>query len=289
MLATLRVFDHAADAVMPEENYWAEYEARLRARLAQPGAGNLTERPVGWLAGLLARPAIPAAAAVVVILLAVVSVAWFSRQRVNHPRVLVTQLTPTPQPSPAIPILAQTGVQRNEIQKPQVVAVKLRQSRPPRPHRSGMQPAGPAPGVLTATNPLPPEITRPLQTDVSPAVTPASHFERAQLLLRSFRNARAEGKGAMMDLAYEKRQAGKLVYDNILLRREAEAKGYLPVEEALTSLEPLLLDIANLPDKPSRGEVQVIRERIQKQELIATLQIVSSEAERFSLPALLNR
>jgi hypothetical protein len=119
-------------------------------------------------------------------------------------------------------------------------------------------------------------------------VAPASHLEKAQLLLRSFRHVRTEGKDNAIDLAYEKRQAGKLVYDNILLRREAEAKGHLPVEEALNSLEPLLLDIANLSDKPSRSEVQMIRERIHKQEIIAMLQIVSSGTERFSSPALLN-
>src|SRR5262249_53197868 len=187
----------------------------------------------------------------------------------------------TPQPPPAVPAPTQTGVPQNEIQKQQIVAGKLRQSRLPRPPHFGVKPAESAPDVLMAANPPPPEIIRPPQTDVSPVVTPASHFEKAQLLLRSFRNARAEGKSAAVDLAYEKRQAGKLVYDNILLRREAEAKGNLPVEEALNSLEPLLLDIANLPDRPSRGEVQAIRERIQKQEIIATLLIVSSRMERF--------
>jgi hypothetical protein len=289
MLATLRVFDQTADVVMPEESYWIGYEARLRARLAQPGSQNLHKRPAGWLTSLAARPAIPAAVVIVLILLAAVSVAWFSRQGANHPQVLVAQITPTPQPPAAVPMPTQTGEPQGEIQKQRLIAVKLRQLRHPRPPRFGVKLAESAPGVLIATSPLPTEIIRPLQTDASPVVTPASHFEKAQLLLRSFRNARAEGKSAAIDLAYEKRQAGKLVYDNILLRREAEAKGNLPVEEALNSLEPLLLDIANLPDKPSRGEVQVIRERIQKQELIATLQIVSSEAERFSPPALLNR
>src|SRR5205085_4179264 len=135
--------------------------------------------------------------------------------------------------------------------------------------RAVTQPKEFAQDDLVATNSSP-KITRPIQPDFPTA--PASHFEKAQLLLRSFRNARAGEKGAAINLAYEKQQAHRLINDNILLRREAEAKGYLPVEEALNSLEPLLLDIANLPDKPSRSEVQVIRDRIQKQEIIATLQ-----------------
>ena len=43
----------------------------------------------------------------------------------------------------------------------------------------------------------------------------------------------------------------------------------------LSSLEPFLIDIANLPDKPSSGELGGIRERLQRKELIAALQISS--------------
>ncbi|MDQ3011714.1 MAG: hypothetical protein M3X11_13530 [Acidobacteriota bacterium] len=290
MLATLRVFDQAADAVMPEESYWIGYEARLRTRLAEPVAPNRQERLAALFAWLLAKPAIPLALAAGLILIATISTAWFSRQGVGNPPVLVVKTTPTPQPSPTGMTSEQTGAAQTEIQSEQrlVVAANSRQPRQHRQPGTGAKLTVSAPEELIATNLLFRGTTRPLPSDVLPVAVSASHFEKAQLLLRSFRNARDQGKSAAIDVAYEKRQAGKLVYDNILLRRDAEAKGNLPVEEALNSLEPLLLDIANLSDKPSRGEVQVIRERIQKQEIIATLQITSFGTERFSPPALLN-
>ena len=103
------------------------------------------------------------------------------------------------------------------------------------------------------------------------------HFEKAQLMLRSFRNASAAKSLAATDLAYERQLSRRLLYQNILLRRDAEMKGNLPAEEALSSLEPFLLDIANLPDKPSSSELGGIRERLQRKELIASLQISSAQ------------
>ena len=104
----------------------------------------------------------------------------------------------------------------------------------------------------------------------------ARHIERAQLLLRSFRNTRDSGSQPEPDLSYEKQQSRGLLYKNILLRRDAEAKGNMPAEELLGSLEPFLLDIANLPDRPSNGDVRSIKERMQKKEIVSALQIYSA-------------
>jgi hypothetical protein len=276
MLATLRMFDQAADAAMPEESYWAGYEARLRTKLAEPAAPDFRERLAGWFATLLAKPAIPATVAGL-ILLAAISMVWFSKQGRENQQRLVASTTPTPEPTRTIAPLPQTDPPESQIEPTQqsAVAVKV-------PQQSRPRPAAPKDALqddLAVTN-LPQQNLMPETPSVA---DPAAHLENAQMLLRSFRNAESA------DLAYEKRQARKLVYDNILLRREAEARGNLPVEEALNSLEPLLLDIANLPAKASRGDVQTIRERIQKQEIIATLQIVGTGAERFGAPALLNQ
>jgi hypothetical protein len=62
----------------------------------------------------------------------------------------------------------------------------------------------------------------------------------------------------------------------MLLRRDAEAKGNLPAEELLGSLEPLLLDIANLGDRPAPDEIGAIRERLQNKEIIARLQVYAA-------------
>lgn len=107
-------------------------------------------------------------------------------------------------------------------------------------------------------------------------VETARHIERAQLLLRAFRNTRDSNAQPDPDLSYEKQRSRGLLYKNILLRRHAEAKGNMPVEELLGSLEPFLLDIANLPDRPSNDDVRSIKERMQKKEIVSALQVYSA-------------
>jgi hypothetical protein len=101
----------------------------------------------------------------------------------------------------------------------------------------------------------------------------ARHVEQAQMLLRSFRNASyAEGEGAT-SIAYEKSLSRRLLDENISLQLEAESAGDKTARRVLSSLEPFLLDISNLRDEPSREEVRSIKERMQKKEIIASLQV----------------
>jgi hypothetical protein len=102
------------------------------------------------------------------------------------------------------------------------------------------------------------------------------HFEKAQILLRSFRNSDTSRRGFGAELAQDRRQSQSLLYRNILLRRNAENRGNLPAEEVLGSLEPVLLDIANLPDRASAEDVRSIKERINKMEIIGVLQVYSA-------------
>jgi hypothetical protein len=104
----------------------------------------------------------------------------------------------------------------------------------------------------------------------------ARHIERSQLLLRAFRNTKDTAAQAIPEIAYERQRSRGLLSRNILLRRDAEAKGNLPVEELLGSLEPFLLDIANLPDKPSNDDVRSIKDRMHKKEIISALQVYSA-------------
>ncbi|HKQ03997.1 MAG TPA: hypothetical protein VJ464_02615 [Blastocatellia bacterium] len=99
------------------------------------------------------------------------------------------------------------------------------------------------------------------------------HIERAQMLLRSFRNS--EG-GSAFDLAYERQSARRLLANNVLLRRAAEARGNLPVGDLLGSLEPFLLDIANLADAPVPDDVRTIKARMEKKEIITALQVYAA-------------
>ncbi|HVG28777.1 MAG TPA: zf-HC2 domain-containing protein [Pyrinomonadaceae bacterium] len=103
------------------------------------------------------------------------------------------------------------------------------------------------------------------------------HVEQAQMLLRSFRNARAGGDDpATTEIAYEKRRSKELLYRNILLRREAASRGNVEVESLLSNLEPILIDIANLPDKPAQDEVRSITERMRKKNIVAMLQVADA-------------
>jgi hypothetical protein len=101
----------------------------------------------------------------------------------------------------------------------------------------------------------------------------AQHVEHSELLLRSFRNLRGGSRAARGDLVYERRRAQQLFYQNVLLRREADSAGDVEVATLLESLEPILLDIANLPERAPDSEVRVIKDRVERQNLVALLQV----------------
>jgi hypothetical protein len=56
-----------------------------------------------------------------------------------------------------------------------------------------------------------------------------------------------------------------------MLRREAESSGKFPAKSVLGSLEPFLIDIANLPDKAKPTDVRQITDRVQRTEIVAEL------------------
>ena len=107
----------------------------------------------------------------------------------------------------------------------------------------------------------------------------ARHLEQSELLLRAFRNVRS-ANGKAPEIRYERERAQKLLYQNMLVRREADAKGDVQVSELLGSLEPILLDIANLSDKPRKEDVVAIKDRVERKSLVPLLQINSAAVAR---------
>jgi hypothetical protein len=101
------------------------------------------------------------------------------------------------------------------------------------------------------------------------------HLEKAQVLLRSFENAPYPDA---KELAYDKRVSRELLLRNILLRREAESSENAPAKSLLGLLEPLLLDIANLPAKPADGELASVKKRIRKSKVVVAMRIYSTPA-----------
>ena len=98
-----------------------------------------------------------------------------------------------------------------------------------------------------------------------------THIEQAQNLLRSIRNIEFSEDDTEIDVTYEKALSRQLLNENVVLRRDAEMSGKFPVKTLLASLEPFLLDIANLPDKTSPDDLREIRDRVQKTEIVAAL------------------
>jgi hypothetical protein len=105
----------------------------------------------------------------------------------------------------------------------------------------------------------------------------AQHLERAELLLLSLKNARQAETERTVNMSYEKGLSRRLLARNVLLRREAEGKSNLPLAELLDSIEPVLVEVANLPEQASSSEVLSIRERIRRKGLVALLQTHTNE------------
>jgi len=100
----------------------------------------------------------------------------------------------------------------------------------------------------------------------------ARHVEQAQILLRSIKNARPSD-GDTVNISYEKKLSRKLLAENATLQLDAETRGDRDTQQVLDSIEPFLLDIANMHDNASREEVRSVKERVKKTEIIAALQV----------------
>jgi hypothetical protein len=99
----------------------------------------------------------------------------------------------------------------------------------------------------------------------------AKHIEQTENLLRTIRNYTVVDGEEEIDVTYDKALSRRLLIENVVLRRDAEMKAKFPTKTLLADLEPLLIDIANLPDRAKPDEVRAIKERVQKTEIVAAL------------------
>jgi len=208
-------------------------------------------------------------AAAAAILFAVLAVfVWMSVRRQKNPYVAPNQTAQNTQPpvNPALPPAPEPG-------RPQHASDAATTSQPRKVSTSG----GNIRHGNRAAN-LPADTDAENYTLSAALLDPevASHMEKAQLLLRAFRNSSPSDDDGIVDISYERHQSQEILYQNMLLRREAETRGNVPVGELLSSLEPLLLDISNLPDNAREEEVQGIKNRIEKEQIVAALQSYSS-------------
>ncbi len=247
-------YDQAFSAMMPEENYWSGYEAKLWTKLA---AEKQTSR---WQFNLWQlRWIVPVAGCALLILLAVLNQGGIKKD-FNKTAVDVAKVNL----QPALEVNKVSDSSRTNPKKRRLE----KQNKSERKELA--RPLNKKPQFLFDSNPI--QVRLDSEAFVAPEIAIVTrHFERAQMLLRAFRNSRPT-EHSNYDLSYEKTRSRRLLYENILLRREAEARGDWSMEEVLNNLEPLLLDIANLPEKATADEVNPIKERMQKQEIVAKLQ-----------------
>ena len=188
--------------------------------------------------------------------------------RQNPPAAATPVATPTPT---ATPEPEPTNKEKeSEVQRPGSVQPKPVRRPPAREPKPGEQFAG-IPESINI-----PEPVRPADAQTMTAL----HFEKAETLLRAFRNVQLDDPDAVSEVDYERKRAKQLVYQNMMLRREADASGDVQIASLLENLEPILLDIANLPDRPDDDTVRVIRERVERKNIVALLQINSTALAR---------
>ncbi|HKG61493.1 MAG TPA: zf-HC2 domain-containing protein [Pyrinomonadaceae bacterium] len=134
----------------------------------------------------------------------------------------------------------------------------------------------PKPGEQFAAIPSTPDPVRPADTQTMTAL----HFEKSETLLVAFRNVRLNEPGTTAEVAYERKRAQQLVLQNMMLRREADASGDVQLSSLLENLEPILIDISNLPDKPDKNAIRVIRERVERKNIVPLLRVNSTALAR---------
>ena len=150
--------------------------------------------------------------------------------------------------------------------------------RSPSPAPAKKQPLArePKPGEQFAAIPSTPDPVRSADAQTMTAL----HFEKSETLLVAFRNVRLDEPGSAAEVAYERKRAQQLVLKNMMLRREADAAGDVQISSLLESLEPILIDISNLPDKPDSDAVRVIRERVERKNIVPLLRVNSTALAR---------
>jgi hypothetical protein len=227
-------------------------------------------RGLGWSFGTQA-----AAFATLVIVAAIVGLLMYKSFDTRTTEQHVAVRNPTPVPS--------ASVQQQKQPEPEPSPAPNKGSEETGPRRSpSPAPAKrplvrePKPGEQFASLPTVPDPVRSADAQTMTAI----HFDRSETLLVAFRNVRVNERGAASEVAYERKRARQLVYQNMMLRREADAAGDVQISSLLENLEPILIDIANLPDKPDKDAMRVIRERVERKNIVPLLRVNSTALAR---------
>ncbi|HEU4835522.1 MAG TPA: zf-HC2 domain-containing protein [Pyrinomonadaceae bacterium] len=209
--------------------------------------------------------------ATLLIVAAIIGLLMYKSSNTNDQHVAVQ--TPTPVPS--------ASVQQKQPEPEASPAPNKEESAPrrsPSPAPAKKQPLvrEPKPGEQFASIPSTPDPVRSADAQTMTAL----HFEKAETLLVAFRNVRLNEPGTTAEVTYERKRAQQLVLQNMMLRREADVTGDVQISSLLENLEPILIDISNLPDKPDKDAVRVIRERVERKNIVPLLRVNSTALAR---------
>jgi len=288
MSETLTVFDRAAEVGMPEEVYWSGYEQRLRSKLTEETRPTLWQGLLAGLAKLNPLPRLPLPASIAVALLILAAALWLALPRSEERKqqidpVIVKNPEVKPEQKPDQKDEPEVKLQSADT-PPKVKSGETNSNRriAPKPRRNPVRVAADEKRerAIEPKGDLATRRPRRANSNLLLEVETASHIERAQMLLRAFRNVPFPEDAEALDLSYEKEMSRELLSKNRLLRRSSKGHKDVRAEELLNGVEPLLLDIANLPDSPSIEDVRWIKELIRKQEIIAEMQFYSARASR---------
>jgi len=248
-----------------EQEMFARYDREVevppflwtRVAVHTVSESNVTRR--GWIATLFRKPSLASAIAVTLLVGVIGVVYLLTKQKAPVPAVAkispgVSDPAQIPDPNPVRQSVP------SAVPKREVIATL------PKKHGSRVRP----PVVHAPTDQSDVLSSDVAYLDMDDQDT-AKHIEQSKLLLRSIKNVAIADNDDEIDVTYDKALSRRLLNENVVLRRDAEMKAKFPTKTLLADLEPFLIDIANLPDRARAEDVRVIKERVQKTEIVAAL------------------
>ena len=215
--------------------------------------------------------------ATLVIAAAIIGLLFYQSSNKNDgDSVQVAQQGQKPTPAPS------GSAEQSKQQQPQATPEPAREQQPAPNKGNEETPKRQAPKKIVR-EPKPGEQFAAVPAPIRPAdaqTLTAMHFEKSETLLLAFRNVRLDEPGSAKEVGHERKRAQQLVLQNMMLRREADAAGDVQISSMLESLEPILIDIANLPDRPDESAVRTIRQRVERKNIVPLLRVNSTALAR---------
>lgn len=116
-------------------------------------------------------------------------------------------------------------------------------------------------------------------------VAVGNHLERSQMVLVELVNAEPGKATSKLDISNEQAQARELVTANRLYRQTAQRSGEPAVNELLSELERVLVEIANGPSEVDATQLEQIRKQIQSQGILLKVRIIGEKVREKERPA----